>query len=202
MNLDEGYIKFKAYWDKTSPFANEVIQELNAWRQRLYDVNLLGAYPDGIGFGNVSLRKTGNQFYISGSTTGNFKTLTNEHYALVTDFDLDQNEVHCSGPIIASSESPSHASLYQSVPEVNAVFHVHHFELWKKTLDEIPTTDKSAPYGCPEMSHEIMRLIKESDVLEHKVFAMGGHREGLIAFGRTLDEAGETILSLLKKYLD
>ena len=103
----------------------------------------------------------------------------------------------CQGPVIASSESMSHAVLYQQVPEINAVFHVHHLELWKKVLHHIPTTDESAPYGSPEMAKEIIRLIKESDVLNQKVFAMAGHREGLFSFGKTLEEAGNIILKLL-----
>lgn len=194
--FDEGYIKFHCHWQKTTPFADAEIAPLNHWRQKLYAAKLVGAYPDGIGFGNVSCRVGGNQFYISGSKTGNFTYLDASHYAKVIAYNIAQNEVHCEGPIIASSESMSHAVIYEEVPQVQAVFHVHDLALWQKVLYQIPTTAPSAPYGSPEMAEEIIRLIRETDVLEQKVFAMAGHREGLFAFGESLEEAGTAILNL------
>lgn len=194
---DEGYIKFHCHWQKCAPFASATIEALNHWRQKLYATNLVGAYPDGIGFGNVSQRFQAAQFIISGSKTGNFEQLDHQHYSKVVRYEIEQNEVWCEGPIIASSESMSHATIYQELPEVQAVFHVHHLELWKQVLNKIPTTNESASYGTPEMATEIARLIRESNVLETRVFAMGGHREGLISFGRSLEEAGAVILGLL-----
>ncbi|MEM6965812.1 MAG: class II aldolase/adducin family protein, partial [Bacteroidota bacterium] len=174
------------------------IEKLNEWRRKLYEVNLLGVYPDGIGFGNVSQRSKENNFYITGSKTGRFENLNESHYARVIDFDVQKNWVQCEGQSIASSESMSHAIIYQQYPHVNAVFHVHHLALWKKLLWKIPTTPESAPYGSPEMANEILQLFKTTDVLHTKLFAMAGHREGLFSFGKTLDEAGEVLLALLK----
>jgi class II aldolase/adducin N-terminal domain-containing protein len=196
---DEGYIKFQCDWHQSLPFNTLEIAALNSWRQKLYTANLVGAYPDGIGFGNVSQRIEGNQFYISGSKTGNFKILDHTHYSKVIDFDITKNWVACEGPAIASSESMSHAVIYEQVPEVNAVFHIHHLGLWQKVLYKIPTTEATAEYGSPEMANEIVRLLTETDVLNQKVFAMAGHREGLFSFGKTLEEAGTTILDLLAK---
>lgn len=198
---DEGYIKFHCDWQKTKAFPTEDIAALNYWRQKLYEAHLVGAYPDGVGFGNVSRRAEADLFYISGSKTGNFKSLDASHYSKVTDFDIAKNRVACQGPSIASSESMSHAVIYQQVPKVNAVFHVHHLALWEKVLYKIPTTSEQAPYGSPEMANEIIRLIEETDVLRQKVFAMAGHREGLFAFGETLEEAGTVMLVLLNNFL-
>ena len=194
--MDEGYIKFNSDWEKTEPLPFPKIKNLNHWRQQLYDVKLVGAYPDGIGYGNVSQRADGNNFYISGSKTGNYKQLNESHYAKVIDIDLQKNWVKCKGATIASSESMSHAVIYQQYTHVNAIFHVHNLELWKKLLWKIPTTPKSAPYGSPEIANEILQLFKTTDVLKQKIFAMAGHEEGLFAFGETLDEAGKILLSL------
>jgi len=201
MNLDEGYIKFQCEWEETDPLPEVWITDLNAWRQRMYVANLVGAYPDGIGFGNVSQRLQGDRFVISGSKTGNYPELGPEHYALVETVDILQNRVSCKGATIASSESMSHAVIYQLRPEVQAVFHVHHLELWEKVLYKIPTTDPAAPYGSPEMAFEIQKLFKTTDVDEQCVFAMAGHREGLFGFGKNLDEAGNILLKLLRTYL-
>lgn len=194
--FEEGYIKFQCDWQKTEAYPPEKVQPLNYWRQKLYTEKLVGAYPDGIGFGNVSMRAEGNHFYISGSKTGKFPVLTNRHFAKVIDFDIEKNSLVCQGPIIASSESMSHAVIYQQIPQVMAVFHVHDLALWEKVLYKIPTTDPSAPYGSPEMAREIIRLIKTTDVMEQKVFAMAGHKEGLFSFGTSLEEAGQKILDL------
>lgn len=197
--MDEGYIKFNCDWEKTEPLHFSKIEKLNTWRQQLYEVNFLGVYPDGIGFGNVSQRSENGKFIISGSKTGRFKELSETHYAEVLDFDIQKNWVKCEGASIASSESMSHAVIYKNYPSINAVFHVHHLELWEKLLWKIPTTPESAPYGSPEMANEIIQLFKNTNVLETKLFVMAGHQEGLFAFGETLEEAGNVLLNLILK---
>jgi hypothetical protein len=49
------------------------------------------------------------------------------------------------------------------------------------------------------MANEIKRLFKESDVLNQKVISMAGHEEGLIGFGKDLNEAGNILLKTLAK---
>ena len=195
--MDEGYIKFKSDWRQTQRMSYSHIRNLNEWRQRLYTVNFLGVYEDGIGFGNVSQRSAGNHFYISGSKTGSIAQLDESHYAEVIDYDIAHNSVVCEGQTIASSESMSHAVIYDHCDHVNAVFHVHHLKLWEELLWKVPTTPESAPYGSPEMANEIVKLLKTTNVQQTRLFVMAGHREGLFAFGSSLDEAGEILLDLL-----
>lgn len=192
---DEGYIKFNAFWEKTSPLPAEGLASLQQWRQKLYELQLIGAYDNGIGFGNISRRwKDTDQFIISGSATGNFPQLTPDHYALVTQVETEQNSLYCRGPIIASSESMSHAVIYRTCPSVNGVIHVHNLEMWERLLHKVPTTDQSASYGSPEMAHSIVRLLLETDLPEQKIFVMEGHQEGIFTFGHDLDEAGKVLL--------
>lgn len=192
--MDEGYIKFKTVWEDKQSLTERLISPLNKYRSILYDYHFIGAYPDGIGFGNLSQRTIDNQFIISGSKTGNFKNLGAEHYALVHDFDIDQNTVYCKGGTTASSESMTHAIIYQTLPEVQAVFHIHNLELWEKSLFKIPTTAENITYGTPEMAYAIKEIL-----LEHPqacVVAMAGHEEGLMIYGNTL----ETALSHLQSF--
>ena len=198
---DEGYIKFRADWKKAPPLPKEKLKELNYWRQVMYRHHLIGACENKIGFGNISQRwNEGVFFAISGSATGNFPLLNEMHYALVNGFDLNENTLTCEGPIIASSESMSHAVIYQECPEVNGVIHVHHLDMWKKLLHKIPTTDKTATYGSPEMALSIIDLLKNTDLKNRKIFVMEGHREGIFAFGENLKEAASVILDFFKKY--
>ena len=192
--INEGYIKFDLQWDKKSvDFPEYLLSELNDFRTRLFDLGLIGMYPDGIGFGNISTR-FGNtdQFIISGTATGQLRTLTKEHFSLVTGFDIDKNTVICEGQIAASSESMSHAALYKSNHNINAVVHVHHKKLWENYLNKLPTTLKNAEYGTPEMAIEIKKLAHVSE----GIIIMGGHEEGIVSFGTNLGEATNRIIKL------
>src|SRR5690606_6522498 len=132
------------------------LAELDHWRKRMYAAGPIGAYPDGIGLGNISRRQSREgQFIISGSATGNFVQLSAEHYSLVTAVDIDRNSLACKGPIVASSESMSHAVIYRECPEVQGVIHIHHLGMWERLLHEVPTTDAKATYGSPEMAYSI-----------------------------------------------
>jgi hypothetical protein len=196
--IDEGYIKFQADWAKTTPLPDSAIQELNTYRQLMYNNKLIGAYDNGIGFGNISQRVgTNRQFYISGSATGNFQQLDASHFALVTAVNIDQNKLNCRGATIASSESMSHAVIYETCEWVNAVIHVHHLELWKKLLFNVPTTPKSVSYGSPEMAYSIIDLLVNSTAQQERIFAMAGHEEGIFVFAETLEVAAQHVLRQL-----
>lgn len=195
--IDEGYIKFDCQWIKRPLLDSQSIEALNSARHRMYDLGFIGAYPDGIGFGNISYRLDSYRFLISGSATGNFPTLNASHYSVVTDFDIKANRVVCQGPIRASSESMSHAVIYQHCPEVRVVIHIHSLTLWEKYYDELPATAADITYGTPEMANAIKELLRISKVRnQEKVFLMRGHKEGLFAFGSTFEEAEEKLMAL------
>ena len=186
MRTDEGYIKFNLQWEENPfEFSDPDFLSLNSCRQNLFELGLIGSYPDGIGFGNISIRTKNNEFIISGSETGNYKSLLKDHYALVTDFDIKRNFVHCIGQIKASSESMSHAALYKANKAINAVLHIHHKKLWDKYLNKFPTTDKTAEFGTPELAFEIGKLSK----IAEGIIIMGGHPEGIIIYGSNINEA-------------
>lgn len=191
--MDEGYIKFHCNWKKTDPLSPKKLDPINSWRKRLFEHKLIGVYRDGIGYGNISIRNGPGKFIISGSATGSLAELDENHYVEVIDYDVEQNSVTCSGPIIASSESMTHALIYERSPETQAVIHVHNMKIWKNYLHKVPTTRPNVPYGTPEMAYEIERLFEETDVKTSKILVMAGHEEGIITFGGSLDEAGKIL---------
>ena len=165
----------------------------------MYDLGLIGVYENGIGFGNISRRLNAhNQFIISGTATGGIPRLSGEHYAIVRQADLAGNALHCEGQVIASSESMSHAVIYRECPQINGVIHIHHLKLWQALLHRVPTTDRSAAYGTPEMAESIVALLRETALPELRIFVMEGHEEGIFVFGETLEAAAAVIL---KRYL-
>ncbi len=200
--IDEGYTKYQCNWVNSEPVSFDEIAELNQWRLKLYELGLIGEYDNGIGFGNISIRYSQpGQFLISGTQTGNLSALNEQHYTTVTNFDLERNCLTCCGPIQASSESLTHATLYQANPTVNAVIHVHHLKLWRKLMYKVPTTAIEVAYGTPEMAKEILRLFREDNPIKTKIVVMSGHEEGIISFGKNLQEAGNILLDRYKQLI-
>ena len=196
IKIDEGYIKFNLSWEEKSfDFNDHDFIKINSCREKLFNLGLIGAYPDGIGFGNLSVRYNKNEFIISGSSTGNFKTLSKDDYSLVKDYDILKNSVRCEGLTKASSESLSHAAIYESNININAVIHIHNKEMWDKYLNDLPTTDKKAEFGTPEIALEINKLANNSS----GIIIMGGHQEGIISYGKSINEAEKIILKYFNK---
>lgn len=196
--IDEGYIKFESEWIKAGPLPEDAIAEINKWRQRLYEAGLIGYYKDlGVGFGNISIRYgEPGQFLISGTQTGHLPLLDTRHYVLVTKHDVASNHVTCHGPIEASSESLTHATLYDLDATIQAVVHVHSKSLWARLMHHIPTTSADVSYGTPEMAHEFTRLYRDTNFAQSGIAVMAGHDEGIISIGRSVQEAAERILAV------
>jgi L-ribulose-5-phosphate 4-epimerase len=194
MAAETGYIKYECIWEKAAPGDDRLVVELNACRDRLFNLGLIGAYANGIGYGNISIRLEGQLFLITGTSTGHIAHLTSEHYTTVTGYSFAENKLTCYGPIKASAESLTHAAVYESGNAINAVVHIHSYGLWEKLKHTAPTTSVDVAYGTPEMALEIKRLFRETDVLSKKIIVMAGHEEGIISFGANLEEALDIIL--------
>lgn len=193
--FDEGYTKYRCHWIPSSPLATEEVADLNRWRQKFYQLGLIGQYDNGIGYGNISIRdRDTNNFIISGTQTGGIPVLREQHYTKVIDYSWERNCLTCIGPIRASSESLTHAAIYEANPSINGAIHVHHFQLWQTLMDKVPTTDRKVAYGTPAMAREIIRLCQQDRLSHSRMLIMSGHEEGAIAFGTTLAEAGNLLL--------
>jgi ribulose-5-phosphate 4-epimerase/fuculose-1-phosphate aldolase len=196
--MDEGYIKFNCTWIHKELEPLKEMTSINNWRERFYEKGLIGVYDNGIGFGNMSMRLTDSKILITGSATGVHSSLNENHFSIVTAYNLLDNSVVCEGAIKASSESLTHAALYDCDKKINAVIHIHHLGKWKSLLNKVPTTNIEVPYGTPEMAFEIQRLFRETTVASEKIIVMGGHKEGIISFGETIEEASSILLNYFK----
>jgi L-ribulose-5-phosphate 4-epimerase len=195
--MDEGYIKFNCNWIPSNDIPLNKVAILNVWREIMYKKGLIGVYPDGIGFGNISMRCNEKTFLISGTATGRLATLSESHYSLVTNYNLSTNSVTCAGPLKASSESLTHALIYECSAATNAVIHIHNLNLWNRFIHHVPTSSENIFYGTPEMANEIKRLFDETALSKEKIIVMGGHPEGIISFGKDLEEAGSILIDKL-----
>jgi len=192
--VNDGLIKFSLRWQRAPP--PEDLDALLQWRDRIRAAGLIGVQPDGIGYGNISVRAD-SSFIISGSGTGVHATARTEHFTRVIHYDFPANSLLCRGPVRASSESLTHAAVYEADASAGAVVHVHHRELWRALLGKIPTTAKDIAYGTPEMAYDVLRLFRDTPVADGGIFVMGGHEDGIVGFGGSLQEAGSKLLDML-----
>jgi hypothetical protein len=196
---DEGIIKYECVFREAAAPQWREVEPLDAWRSRCFDLGLVGVYPDGIAYGNLSCRiDDTSTFWITGSATGGIPRLGPRHYTRVVRSSPERNELECEGPIRASSESMTHAAIYEALQEVGAVIHVHNRHLWDALGGRAPTVSADVRYGTPAMCSAVTALLANPAVVQGGVFVMAGHVEGLVVFGCTLAQAGERLLALVR----
>jgi ribulose-5-phosphate 4-epimerase/fuculose-1-phosphate aldolase len=196
---DEGYIKFNFEAIEEVVLSHSEVEDLIDLRTKLYDIGLIG-FSDGVSFGNVSKRANGDEFVISSSNTGDKRILSPEQFALVTFVDLDRNMVKFKGKNPPSSETLTHYSVYKAFPEANYVVHFHNHNIWEYYLDKLPTTPKSAGYGTTELAKSILELRANFHATEKiSAIILGGHYDGVVTFGRSVDEVLDNINKLYRK---
>ena len=209
----EGVIKFTLNHDK-APLSSVVchedspLSELCDWRGRLRALEMIGGGDpsryQGAGFGNLSARcdvlsgalsDVSSGFMITGSQTGHLDDYRLADFALVQRCDVRRGVVESVGLVNPSSESLTHAALYQLGAQVRWVFHVHCPHLWRSRARlQLPSTPRDVPYGTVEMAHAVSSLYHQARRPEALLFAMDGHEDGLISFGASADQVGQLIL--------
>jgi L-ribulose-5-phosphate 4-epimerase len=211
----EGVIKFSME-HRAAPLParrfEALCAELSAWRTILAQLGLIGQDParyDGAGFGNMSARvgpfpgEPGRRpFVITGTQTGAVRQLRLAHYCLVEGYDLTQSRVQSQGEVAPSSESMTHGAIYDLSPHIRYVFHVHSPTLWGAAEAlRLPQTGAEVAYGTVEMARAARELYRATSLSERQIFSMRGHEDGIVAFGRTAQEAGGALIAELARAL-
>jgi len=192
--MDDGVIKYRCHWNEQHSLKDSNLASIIYWRDKAFAKAYIGVYDNGIGFGNISRREDAG-FIISGSATGNIIKTTFDHYAFVDKWNIKENQLWCKGAVQASSESLSHAVIYDTLAEIKCILHIHDAKLWQKYYSILPSTAKEIEYGTPEMANAIQELILKSN-LSAGVFLMKGHEEGLISFGINFEQVFENFEKL------
>jgi L-ribulose-5-phosphate 4-epimerase len=209
----EGVIKFESA-HRTRPLERRTFAaaacKLIAWREILRCVQLVGRDPDrygGAGYGNVSCRVGApsaglgaRAFLITGTQTGGRARLTLDDLCVVERYDAARNRVESTGVARPSSEAMTHGAVYDLSPSIRWVLHAHSPVLWRRARAlRLPTTDPAVPYGTVEMAREVSRLYRATHLEAVRILAMGGHEDGILAYGRTAEEAGTTLMAALAR---
>lgn len=187
----EGVIKYKQNWNQSFELPDFDISPLLEYRNKCFENEWIGFdETHQVGFGNISLRyKNNSQFFISGSQTGHLPKLNNTQISFIEQFDIKQNTISSIGLTKASSESLTHAAIYQLSNKIGAVIHIHNKPLWEKHKNILPTTNPQIEYGTPEMAAEVHRLFETTENKTTGVLIMGGHEDGIISWAATFEPA-------------
>ncbi|MFH1052683.1 MAG: class II aldolase/adducin family protein [bacterium] len=195
-NPAEGYTKFSCHFIERDCIDNAEIEELIYWRKKLHVHGFIGMGKDNISFGNISKRISEREFIISGTNTGKPRITNKEHYSKVRGWNILENFVACTGLIPASSETLSHAAIYEKLDFINAVIHLHDNLIWEKYRHLLPTTADNAAYGTVKIAIEIKKILSNETASKKGIIILGGHRDGILVFGQSLEEAYNILTSI------
>ena len=202
MTESEGVIKYRLAYAPGELPPNADLDGLFRWFRRCRAEGLIGRDPgryDGIAYGNISQRLA-HGFVISGTQTGGKTALSEQDLSWVTACDAVGNRLEAGGPARPSSEAMTHAQVYQTLAQVNAVIHVHSPLIWRNASRlHLPTTAASAAYGTPAMAAEVARLLTAASAEDSGLFVMGGHEDGVVAYAQDMDSAGDLLFTTLER---
>ena len=201
----EGVTKFSLTFRRAAPPSRVLVDDLITWRDELVALGVVGQDPrryDGIGFGNLSRRHPGRSgaFIITGTQTGALATLACHDFAIVTAADSTTNSLIAHGGRPPSSEALTHAALYRADARVAWVFHGHAPALWRAAMRlRLPITAADILYGTPAMAAAVGAIAQAAEL--PGLLAMGGHEDGVIAFGSTAERTGQFLQRQLRRAL-
>lgn len=191
---DDGVIKFQYDWKKEKLETTKYLEELIRSRDLAHEKGFIGIYDDGIGYGNISRRVEGG-FLVSGSATGSIPQSHSDHFSFVHRWSVEENKIWCRGPLAASSESLTHAVIYEELPHINVILHIHDLQLWERYYHALPSTCSHIPYGTTDMACAVKFLLKNLNK-DEDVFLMKGHEEGLVAYGKNFESVFQIFTDL------
>ena len=154
------------------------------WAQRFAELGLMPSYGPG-DHGNLSCR-TPSGLLITARQTAK-ATIGPEGIVEVFGMEAthDIPRLRCRGLLLPSTDALLHFRLYQSRPDIQAVFHGHDPNTLAQAHElRVPMTETSAVVSSLALIEEACQL-----ALQTNYVLLRDH--GFLALGRTLDEAGE-----------
>lgn len=198
----EGVVKYSLEFTPSDIKIDKEYQALEKCREDLYALGLIGAYDDGIGYGNISVKyNNSNKFVITATQTGHLANLQCDDYSLVDDIDFKSFKTIASGKSKPSSECITHGAIYNLDNQINAVIHIHNLTLWEYMIANNYLSTNDTPYGTIEMVEDVIDIYKDINPLTNNLFVMKGHHEGIVSFGVDLEDAKKPIYNLIKNII-
>ena len=180
----DGVIQFQLHHRAAPPPDAAATEVLSGLRDALHARGWIGRDParyGGLGYGNVSRRLEADAFLVSATQTGHLATLAAGDWVTVVAASPATNQLWSEGVGKPSSESLTHAAIYQAC-DAAFVCHIHHPALWRAACAgaiALPKTPASATYGTPAMAAALSHISTTTNL--PFAAAMSGHEDGLMA---------------------
>jgi hypothetical protein len=204
---DEGAIRFAYGLEAPEGDVAEpaVLQALAGWRAVLKRLALVGQDParyGGQGFGNLSCRERPGvgAFVITASQTAGAEGLNDSDLVRVLYASPERFWVDAVGRQPPSSETLTHAAIYQADATVGCVLHAHSPDIWRRAAAlALPATPEDVPYGSPEMAKAVALLLEQPS--RPVVFVTLGHEDGVFACAANATAAANALVHVLARAL-
>lgn len=146
--------------------------------------------------GNLSFR-TQLGFVISG-TGVELDNIGSETVVEVTGvvYGLNKTSVYVKGAVVPSRETILHSQIYEVLPEINTIFHVHDSQVMQKAerLGVVVTSlEKEA--GSQELAQEAVILLRSNKAIRYLILK----NHGIVALGESMDDAGKLVEGMNRK---
>ena len=195
----EGLIQFTCHLTEKKIGNTEIISAINDCRTKLFDLGFIGVDANGQGYGNISVRTCDKEFIITASQTGKYRILEPNYFTEIKKCIFKENKVYATGENMPSSESLTHGALYESNDAIQAVIHVHCKKMWDFFMNKkFLSTPIKTGFGTADLALAIISLCENPMMQQQKIFAMGGHESGVIAFGQDLHDAEDILLGTMR----
>ncbi|WP_044641034.1 class II aldolase/adducin family protein [Risungbinella massiliensis] len=153
--------------------------------QRLYGIG-------GLSYGNLSARRSGNEFWMSarGVDKSNLTDIGRD-ILLIKGFNREKLSMeisvpsHVLKPNRASVDAIEHWMIYTEHPQVGAIVHIH---AW---MEGIPSTVINYPCGTIQLGKAVADLVRQAEDPSRAIIGLKNH--GLTITGRDLDDIFERI---------
>ncbi len=202
--MTEAVIQFKYALRPATPGAAAAAATLAPLLQDAQALGVMGRDPDrydGLAFGNLSFGPAaGSGFWITATQTADQPILNEESVVLIKDWSIADNSLHAAGRRPPSSETLSHAAIHGRRSGLPTwVLHGHAPALWARAR----TASESGPWTVtsPRAANgtvAMARAIAAATTGASGLIVMGGHQDGVIAYGP--DAAA--VLALLTSVLE
>lgn len=189
--MKEGKIRFNISFVSNQVPRDPGIDELKKWCEKFQKGGLTPEF-EGKHTGNLSFRSR-EGFMITASGLKSKQNLSNDCFVYVKSYDEKSNTVYVEGSRQPSSEAVMHYLIYKTRKEVNAVFHGHNDAIIMNAEKlGFPVTEREHKPGTIALAKETLKVLGDN-----KLIVLKSH--GFISLGRTMKEAGELALTILKR---
>jgi len=179
--------KFKTNFVSEEIPDDKGVEDLKNWCDKFLKNKLIN--PDNNSLG-LSFR-TDDGFVITGNKLkGN---LSNDCFVGVLNYDVYKNSLFVEGGLEPSSEAVMHYLIYNTRFEVNAIFCGNDDSVIKHAKElKLVETSEEIPSGTVELANEVLDALGDNNFIVIKNY-------GFLSLGKTMKEAGESILKVQQK---